>query len=874
MDSKNPISPPAWPLRLLRTILHPDYLEEIEGDMEELFAEISEDHSPSSARRKYVWDVLRLFRLSLLKPILPFQPQTIMLRNHITIAFRVLSRGKAFTAINLIGMMLGLAIALMIIIYVRFEMSYESSNPLADRIMRITIDYMDGETVVDQDCETYPPLAPIFSERIPEVEKFTRAYSLDEQIFRIGDDVYREAMVYATDPDFLEMFDYPLLHGSREGMFESPNEIILTESVARKYFGRTDVVGETLLHSSEQSFIVKGIIKDSPLNTHLKVHILVSYPTLIAHFGEREDNWNGNNTLAYLQLTDADQEETFLEKLVESNNSLHEEDRLKNEQVIAQKMTEIHLYSHKSFEVEENGDATSVFFLLGVAILIIIISIVNYINLATSRSLDRAREVGIRKVLGSTLGQLRIQFFLEALLINLGAAILAIGLISISVPQFRNIAGLPDSFSVLGEPIFWGLLVAIVLLSTFLSGIFPAFIMSSFQPVQVLKGKFGHSSLGVIMRKGLVVFQFAITIFLLTQTLTSFQQLRFLRTIDLGTDVEQTIVVRAPQGEVLIEKYSTFKDKVLAYPEFESVSLSTVVPGLPTKAMATTTGIHWVEAVDPHNYNFYITFVDEDFFSTMKMEMLFGENFLPDAENNLQIVVNEEAIRLWGIASAEAAIGEQVEYWGDKRTIIGVIKNFHQAGAKSDFIPMIFMYSRENGELASIRTIPGNSTAQLSKVKELYTDVFPASPFDYFFMDQEYDKQYKEDERFQNVFGTLTGLAIFIACFGLFGLVAFSVAKRSKEIGIRKILGASVSHIVTLFSKDFLILIMVASAIAIPVTYLIVTSWLEQYAFRIDLSVWLFLIPTFSVLLLAGITILSRTIGISRSNPIDAIQEE
>lgn len=874
MDNKTPTSPPSWPLRLLRAFLHPDYLEEIEGDMEELFAEISENYSPKVAQRKYAWDVLRLFRFSLLKPILPFQPQTIMLRNHFTIAFRVLMRGKAFTAINLIGMMLGLAIALMIIVYVRFEMSYESSNPLADRIMRFTIDYMDGETVVDQDCETYPPLAPIIADRIPEVDKFTRAYSLDEQIFQIGDDVYREAMVYATDPDFLEMFDYPLLHGSRENLFENPNEIILTESVARKYFGRTDVVGETLLHSSEQSFIVKGIIKDSPLNTHLKVHILVSYPTLIAHFGEKEDNWNGNNTLAYLQLTDPAVEEVFHQKLVELNNSLHEEDRLKNEQVIAQKMTDIHLYSHKSFEVEENGDATSVFFLLGVAILIIIISIVNYINLATSRSLDRAREVGIRKVLGSTLGQLRIQFFLEALLINLGAAILAIGVISISVPQFRKIAGLPDSFSVLQEPIFWGLLLLIILVSTLLSGIFPAFIMSSFQPVQVLKGKFGHSSLGVIMRKGLVIFQFAITIFLLTQTLTSFQQLKFLRTIDLGTDVEQTIVVRAPQGEVLEAKYSTFKDQLLAYPEFESVALSTVVPGLPTKAMATTTGIHWVGAVDPHNYNFYITFMDEDFFETMKMEMLFGENFLPDAENDLKIVVNEEAVRLWGIGSAEAAIGEQVEYWGDKRTIIGVIKNFHQAGAKSAFIPMIFMYYPDNGELASIRTIPGNSTEQLAKVKELYTSVFPASPFDYFFMDQEYDKQYKEDERFQNVFGTLTGLAIFIACFGLFGLVAFSVAKRSKEIGIRKILGASVSHIVSLFSKDFLILILVASAIAIPVTYLIVTSWLEQYAFRIDLNVWLFVIPTFSVLALAGITILSRTIGISTSNPIDAIQEE
>lgn len=798
-----------------------------------------------------------------------------MIRNHLLIAFRVLKRGKVFSLINLGGMTLGLTIALMIMLYVRFELSYESYNPTADTMVRVTMDYLDGETVVDQDCETYPPLGPLINNQIPEVTDFVRTYHIDPQTFRVGDEFYREAGIYAVDPQFFDLFHYPLKAGKREGLFVGPHEMVLTESTAMKYFGKTDVVGEQLYYADlDLPFIVRGVIEDCPPNTHLKFNLLVSFETLLTSFGETEDNWNGNNTFTYLNLRSEADIPVFEEKLLALNEKLKAQELIESENVIAQPMTDIHLYSHKSFEAEQNGDATSVFFLFGVAILIIVISIVNYINLATSRSLDRAKEVGIRKVLGSSLGQLRLQFFMESMLLNLGAGTLAVGLVALTAPQFRILAGLPEDFSMLGQPWFWIILGAVVLISTIFSGIFPAFILSSFQPVTVLKGKFGHSALGVMLRKGLVVFQFGVTIFLLSQTLTSFRQLSFLRDLDLGVDISQTIVVRAPGEEALEARYATFRDQVLAYPEFESVALSSCVPGMSTHDLSTTTGIQWVGAVEERNFNFYIYFIDADFLNTMKMELLAGNNFLQDSENENVVLVNEEAVRLWGIGSNEEAVGQEIDMWGGKRRIGGVVKNFHQAGAKDDFIPMIFWYGGPYGELASIRTLPGNTREQLAQVEELYGSVFPGAPFDYFFMDQEYDKQYREDERFQNVFGTLTGLAIFIACFGLFGLVAFSVTKRSKEIGIRKILGAGVSQIITLFSKDFLQLILIAAAISIPLTWLVIRNWLERYAFRIDLDASLFVIPAVIVFLLAAVTIFSRTFGISTQSPVDAIQEE
>ncbi|MEM7659408.1 MAG: ABC transporter permease, partial [Bacteroidota bacterium] len=667
--------PPSWPLRFLRLILRPDFVEEIEGDMEELFQDHLENSSPARARRSYAWEVFRLIRPSLLRPLLRIPYQPVMFKNHLIVALRVFSREKLYTLVNIIGMALGMTLALLILGYVQYELSYEALNPNADRLVRITMDYLDGETVVDQDCETYPPLGPMCKRVIPEVEAYVRTYGIDQRPVRVGDKFFSEPMIYAADSSFFRLFNYPLLFGSEEDIFRQPFEVVLTQSMARKFFGKTDVVGEEIFFvGAEPAFIIRGVVPDSPPNTHLKFNILISYRTMEVAFGESNDNWGGNNTFTYLLLNRADQYPAFERSLEELNVRLVTEEKIESEQVIAQPIKDIHLYSNKSFEPEINGDARSVFFLFGVGILVIVIAIVNYINLSTSKSLDRAQEVGIRKVLGSSMTQLRSQFFMEALLINALSAGLAVGLIALAWPTFQQMADLPKAFQFGANANFWLALLALIGISTLLSGIFPAFILSSFEPISVLKGRFAHSGRGLLLRKVLVVFQFGITIFLLAQTLTANRQLQYLRDIDLGVDIEQTIVVRAPEGDALEERYSIFRDQILNYPDFESVSLSNCVPGMPSHQMSTTTGIQIVGAAEEHNYNFYLYFHDAAFLSTMKMTLLAGDNFIANATNELQVMINEEAMRLWGISTPAEAIGKQLDFWGDKRTIIGVVK--------------------------------------------------------------------------------------------------------------------------------------------------------------------------------------------------------
>ncbi len=797
-----------------------------------------------------------------------------MLKNNFKITLRIFKRNKAYTIINVLGMSTGLAISMLIFLYSKFELSYEQYNPLSDRIVRVTMDYMDGETVVEQDCETYPPLGPIMTREFPEIENFTRAYPIDEKTLKVADNFFRESNIYAADHSFFELFDYPLIYGNKDQVFLKPNEIVLTESTAKRFFNRTDVIGETIEWEGKMPFQVTGVIPNSPSNTHLKVNLLISYPTMVSVFGERDENWNGNNTLTYLLLHENVVYEHFLDNLHSFNAQLHDQGIIKDEQIIAQPIQAIHLYSNKSFEVEKNGDASSVFFLLGVAFLVIISAIVNYINLSTASSLDRAKEVGVRKVIGSSIAQLRFQFFTESFVINVFAGLVAIGFIVLLQGRFRLMAGLPENVNFLTDGVVWGILVSIIIVSSVLSGIFPAFILSSFKPLQVLKGEFAFSSTGSLLRKALVIFQFSVTVFLVIQTLVAKEQLSFMRNIDLGLNIEQTLVVRAPQIEQPPANYQTFKDQLLSNSLFQSVAMSTCVPGLPSSQMSTTTGINLVEMIEDHNYNYYIYAIDEDFLATMHMDLKAGRNFLPEGKNDGSVLVNEEAIALWGIPNAEEAIGKKIDMWGEQRVIRGVISNFHQASAKSAYIPIIFFYSSGFSELASIRFTPGDIKHKVEVVRKTYEALFQNSPFNYFFLDQEYDKQYRADEQFRNVFGTLTVLAIMIAMLGLFGLVSFTVAKRTKEIGIRKVLGANLFHIVLLLSKDFVSLILLSMLISIPVTYYLVEQWLERFAYRIELGAELFVIPSLMVLVISVITISGKTFRISAQNPVTSLRDE
>jgi len=788
--------------------------------------------------------------------------------------------------INLLGLATGFAITLLIIQYVRFEFSYESTHENADRLVRLTMDYMDGETVTAQDCETNPPTGAMALAEMPEVENFTRAYPVGEPNVNIdvGNEHFILEKVFAVDNAFFDMFSYPLLYGTKKDIFKQPNQAVITETTALKYFNKKNVIGEILempLSKGDVVLDIVGVVADSPPNTHLKFNMLISYPTMLSdvamqeEYRETKDNWGGNNTLTYLLLTPNTSYERFTTSLIDFNKHLEDLEIKKNERLIGQKIEDIHLYSNKTFETEPNGKASSVFFLLGVAFLVIISAFVNYINLATSKALDRAKEVGVRKVVGSTKTQLRIQFLIESLLINFCAGVFAVLLILISKSKFIEVSGLPSDFSIFSDVLFWLILGAFVLLGVLFSGVYPALVLSSFKPSAVLKGTFTHSTQGVLLRKSLVVFQFAITIILLIQIFTFKQQLDFLQNIDLGVNTDKTVVVNAPTQNADRQNYSVFKQELLANASINSVTLSGSVPGQMASQMSTTTGINLSEVIEDHNYNFYLTVIDANYIPVMGMKLVEGNNFDKTSHpDKKEVIVNEEAIRLWGISEVKDAIGKKLKFWGSEWTIKGVLKNYHQESAKSPHIPIIHRYFDQFQGFASIKFNNANPKEQIAQIEETYKSVFPTAPFSYFFMDSEYDKQFKADKQFQDVFSVLTGFAILIACLGLFGLASFTVLKRKKEIGIRKVIGASVLNILVLLSKNFIQTVFLAMLIGVPVTYLIATKWLENFPFRIELNWWLFVFPIVLIMGLVVFSISVKTINAAIINPVESLKDE
>lgn len=808
-----------------------------------------------------------------------------MFKNYIKIAFRNLLRHRSLTFINLVGLATGFAITLLIAQYVQFERSYENTHANADRIVRLTLNYLTGNTVTTEDSEMYPAVGPRLKAEVSEVEKYTRVYDIGEpnSPMQVGDKQFLMKHLYAVDTDFFNMFNYELIYGSKSDLFKKPNEAVITESIALKYFNRTDVVGEVLKSPGPNGDIlynIVGVIHDSPPNTHLKVDMLISYPTMLSdpemlrRHGEKKDNWGGNNSYMYAQLVEGVNFEDFTVALDGFTKRIIAEEKIKSEAIVAQKITDIHLYSKKTFEPEPNGDANSVYFLFAVAVLIIISAFVNYINLTTSQALDRAKEVGVKKVLGSTKSQLRIQFLVESIILNILAGGLAIGLVVIVKSKFIALAGLPESFSLLGNLSFWLLLLAFIVIGGILSGLYPAFVLSSFKPSTILKGDFSHSIKGNVLRKGLVVFQFAITTILLIQTFTVNKQIDFLRALDRGVNVEQSIVIEAPAKNAA-QNYSAFKQNLLSHSNVKTVALSHTVPGQPSGALSTTADIRITGTTPDAYHNFYLTFIDKDYVPLLGVEIIAGTNFDEGTTpQKRDVIVNEKALEKWGIVNPEEAISKKLSFWGAEWNIKGVVKNYHQQSPKSPMLPMIHIFNNYFGSLASVQFTGGSPIENLEQVKQEFNAVYPGAPFSYFFMDQEYDKQFKAEDRFKSVFMILTAFSILIACLGLLGLASFSVAKRRKEIGIRKVVGASTVTILMLLSKDSLKTVLISVIISVPITYLLLQNWLENFAYKVDISIWMFILPIILVFVLVLLSISFKTVKTALTNPVNSLRSQ
>jgi putative ABC transport system permease protein len=803
-----------------------------------------------------------------------------MFTNNLRIAYRTLMKNRVFSFINILGLAIGMAAFLFIVQYVRFERSYENSHRNADNILRLSAEFYNGTEYVMTDCETYAPLGPLLKEKMPEVVDFVRLYGVDGLIsVKAGTKNFLETGIYWADPSVFNVFTHPVVHGDPKKALIAPFEVVLTESMAKKYFGRSNVIGESI-EVDKNTFQIKAVIADVPANTHLKFSFLLSrlsFKTVKPWYPD--DRWHNNNEYTYVLTVPGTDLKAFNMKLMDLWSS-----ELKNivpeERFVAEPINDIHLYSNNPYDPEPGGNAQAVYYFTLIALFIIAIAWINYVNLSTARAVERAREVGIRKVMGSLKIQLVLQFLAESFIINVIAGVLALVLFQVTFPFFRTLSGQPLPFNLMEDQLLWFLLFGLISAGTLLSGIYPAFVLASFKPAVVLKGKFQSSSHGQLLRKGLVIFQFSATVVLLISMCTVYLQVQFMRNQDLGMNIDQTLVLTGKQlnvsDSVFRQTSQALKNELLKDPSVRSVSRSESLPGDPRELSTTTINRLGEVPAGNRGYLYYFFRVDADYVQTMSMTLLAGRNFENGLPNHDQVLINEEAAKLLGFSSAEQAVGSKLTFNTRGRegsTVIGVLKNFYFRSPKEAHLPMLFYYGEPSAYFA-IQVKTQDMKQTIASVKSAWSKIYPNTVFNYFFLDDKYDQQYRADAQFGSVMAAFSGLVIFIACLGLFGLSSYTITQRTKEIGIRKVLGASVAGIVRLLSLDFAKTVMVAALIALPIAYFAMEQWLSNYFVRITLNAWIFVFAIAMILLLAIVTVSFQTIRAAIANPTDSLKQE
>ena len=899
-NNKKP-KPPKLALWFLKWFCTKLWLEEIEGDLlEEYFLNVKEKGT-KKARRIYSWTVMRSFRpyliLDKLKPN-NNQNSNVMFSNYLKITMRSLMKNKVYSFINISGLAIGIAGALMILHYVTFESSYDQFQEDSEDIYRVSLELFQNGEHVYHSAENYPPVGQSMVNDYPEVIQWAHLYNMGSKNNVVI--TYEEGLgqpvklkhrkfLYAS-PDFLSMFGAQMIDGDASNALKEPFTIVISESTAKKYFGNENPIGKRLRLKDDdynnENCLVTGVFKDVPANTHLKYDVLISTGTLYSRFEGAPvrylTGWGRKDFYSYVKVlpgTDINAlEAKFPDMIDKYMPQLKERNSVHNFHL--QPMEDIHLTSKLSDEAELNGDAQPITFLSIIALFIVVIAWVNYVNLATSRSLDRAREVGIRKVLGSVRSQLIKQFLFESVTINFFAVVLALILITVALPAFHNISGIPKGVIIWENQLLWIALGTIFLFGSFVSGFYPAIVLSSFKPVSTLKGKFRNSTSGVLLRKGLVVFQFATSAALIIGTLIVTKQMNYVQSADLGFDIEQTIVVeRAAVADTSRggrgRQITAFTDQLKAESTINKIAGSLVVPGKKVRFKGDVRGY-----TQPQGQTHPLNFIGGDFelINTMGLDIVAGRNFSIDfpQDRDTSVIVSVSAVRLLGFEDPEKIINQtiMIENFGVSAIVVGVVEDYHHESLRLQAEPSIFVPNPAWSEYFLIK-VQGNSVSQaLTVIEEKWNAIFPGNPFEYFFLDEFFNNQYKSDKQFQSMFSVFSILAIVIGCLGLFGLSAFTAMKKTKEIGIRKVLGASVQGVFYMLSKEFVVLIVISNVIAWPLIYLVMDNWLQGFEYRTTINFLVFGVAFVAVLLVALLTVSFQTIKSAKINPVESLRSE
>lgn len=788
-------------------------------------------------------------------------------------AWRSIWKNKFYTGINLLGLAAATLAFLLLVNYVQFERSYERFHKNADHIYRVTLDLYNGNTFLTADCETYPPLGPTMKAQYPEVEDFVRMQDMGSMEIKGPDKTIRTTAAYAADPTVFTVFSYRLLKGDIHTALADPGSVVIAAKTAKAMFGSTDVIGKSVIIDGGP-MAISGVLEDIPANTHLRFDLLFSF-SLLKKMGYDVDSWSGNNNYTYLQMKPNTNLAAFNEKLVAFSKT-----RLKSELLVAQPVKDIHLYSHKGFEPDVNGDATVVRYLLIIAFLVVLIGAANYINLTTARSAGKTQEAGLRKILGASRLSLTRQFFAESLLLNILAMGLALVLAAILQTQYASLVGQPAAEVLFHTSTFWTTCALLFVLNCLLSGVYPALILSAVKTVSATTRQFTGSLKGNMVRKVLVVAQFTIALVVLSASIIIYQQLYFVKHRQLGMNIDQVLVFRGPEltgkDSTLSSKGQLFKQQLLQVKGVQQVAMTGCLPGISLSSLNTQTDVKRLGTTENTGFNYYLYGIDENFIPVMNMQLAAGENYKTGSQTN-QLLINEEACRTLGFASPADAIGQQLSvYSGPVKTgtIAGVIKNYHQQSLKEAQIPIVHWYSRDPRRYISVKLHSDNLHETMASLEQTWHTAFPDHVLEYFFMDDMFNQQYKGDAQFGRIINLFSLFTLFITCLGLLGLTAFSIARRSREISIRKVLGASAQSIITLLSKDFLLLVLIAAVIAIPVCWWAMHQWLQSFSYRISISGWIFVLTAVAALIIALFTIGLQAAKAALANPAKYLKSE
>ncbi len=800
-----------------------------------------------------------------------------MSRNYLKLALRVIRRQKGYSLINTIGLAIGMACCLLIMLWVQNELSYDRFHDKGDRIFRVFQELTLNDRVRTAP-ETGAMMGPAAIQSIPEAEAAARILPMADTTVKYGEKEFRENHILFTDSEIFSVFSFPLVSGHSATALTAPYTVVLSEKTARKYFGAENPLGKVLQFGGGHAYSVTGVMKDVPRNSHLTFDILCSFASYAKENEYNASYWGNMETYTYFLLAPGADSRSFLAKL----NRLSDENignKLKKIngglKVFLQPLRDIHLHSGFESDMAEINDIKTVILFSGIALFILLIACINFINLATARFANRALEVGLRKTMGASRSSLVLHFFVETFVVAMLAAVLAILLTALALPVLNSIAGQEFPYSALSQPLFLLSVFLFTAMVGVLAGSYPAFFLSSFAPVQTMKGKLKAGAASATFRRILVVGQFTVSIALIIGTLTVFKQLRFIQNKNLGFTKEQVMVLPLPDRMAVTRE--TVREEFAAVNGITNAAISSDVPGvdinmnnyIPQGKTESEGVLMQTMAVDDH------------FLTTLGMTIVKGRNFSGDMKTdaNEALLINETAADRLGwqdpigkiVTRPAFSNGKHVSI---KRKIVGVVKDFHTLSLHQKIEPLVMDNSSWGLRFLSLRFEGQRLPELITAVKAKWRQFFPAIGFDPFFLDEAFARRYQAEERLNKIFSSFAILAIFISCLGLFGLAAYMTERRTKEVGIRKVLGAPVSGIVLLLSREFSIWVLAANLVSWPLAYHFLTRWLEGFAYHARIGIGIFLVSGFSVLLIALLTVSFQAIRAARANPVDSLRYE